>query len=99
MDSNISTRKDSSISVTPCYCNQAGFSSWESPCSSLHDKVEIFTFHFLKAENLPVKENNPTSLSIHFLTIMSSEVMSLILYMMLVADSCASLITPTIVTL
>ena len=40
----------------------------------------------------------PTSLSIHFLTRRSSPVMSLIVYMILVADSCASRITPTIVT-
>ena len=41
---------------------------------------------------------NPTSLSSHFLTIMSSPVMSLIVYIMFVADSCASRITPTIAT-
>ena len=43
--------------------------------------------------------SNFTSLSSHFLTMMSSPVMSLILYIMFVADSCASRITPTIATL
>lgn len=46
-----------------------------------------------------VKDSNCTSLSSHFLTMMSSPVMSLILYIMFVADSCASRITPTIATL
>ena len=44
-------------------------------------------------------DSNFTSLSSHFLTMMSSPVMSLILYIMFVADSCASRITPTIATL
>ena len=43
--------------------------------------------------------SNFTSLSSHFLTMMSSPVMSLILYIMFVADSCASRMTPTIATL
>ena len=62
------------------------------------------TFHGVDMYTLQIQckgaiDSNFTSLSSHFLTMMSSPVMSLIVYIMFVADSCASRITPTIATL
>lgn len=72
------------------------------PCDLSDDKHDpqhcILEVNGIQSSIYRMLTNYPTSLSIHFLTRRSSPVMSLIVYMILVADSCASRITPTIVT-